>query len=207
MTKSICSLEFDDLCKQLDKFADDTERMLAFTFNAMMQNNGKNLRKSDELAREIEQTAKILTQLVLASTKSTSPGQWEPTIILEVVYNIQQIKYSVEKINNSIQNKIDDSVLFSDKAMTELRDIFGVAADCLHHVHDLMLTKNDVLVEHIVQRTSAYEEVISKYTDEHEDRLVKGICLPRSSLLYLLIVDSLKDILWYAKTMAKKFRE
>jgi len=207
MTKSICSLQFDDMCKQLDKIAYDTERMLTLSFEGLLQHNSKKLKGSEELAREIEQVAKQLTHLVLDSNKEARPGEWEPTIILEVISNIQQIKYSTEKINASIRNKADDGVLFSDKAMTEMKDIFGVTLDCLRHIRDLIQTKNEVLVEHLLQRTSTYEEVLRKYADEHENRLLKGICLPKASLIYLLVVDSLKDILWYVKTIAKKFKD
>ncbi len=207
MTKSICSLEFDGLCRQLDQIADDTERMLVLSFEGLLKHNSEKLKKSDELAREIEQLARQLTQLVLDSTKQEKPGEWEPAIILEVINNILQIKYSVVKINASVRSKNEEGVLFSDRAMTELKDIFGVVIDSLRHIHDLIQTKNNVLVDHLLQRTEAYEEVIRKYTDEHENRLLKGICLPKASLTYLLIVDSLKDILWYVKTIAKKFKD
>ncbi|MFZ5639828.1 MAG: hypothetical protein ACOY4Q_03955 [Bacillota bacterium] len=207
MTKSICSLEFGDLCKKLDRFADDAVRMLALSFDGLLYHNRNKLNESDQVARETEKLAKELTQLVLESNREEKPGEWEPALILAVIHNIQQIKYSVEKINASVHNKINDGVLFSDKAVTELKDVYGVALDCLRHVHDLMQTKNAVLVDHLLQRTEAYGEVIRKYTDEHENRLVRGICLPKASLIYLLIVDSLKDILWNVKTIAKKFKE
>lgn len=207
MTKTICSLEFGDLCKQLDKLVDDTERMLTLSFNGLMQHNRNKLSESDKLAGEIEKLSKHLTQLVLDSNKEAKPGEWEPVIILEVIRNIQQIKYSTEKINISVHSKIGDGILFSDKAVTEMKDIFGVTLDCLRHMHDLMQTKNAVIVDHLLQRTGAYEEVIRNYTDEHENRLVRGICLPKASLMYLLIIDSLKDILWNLKTVAKKFRD
>lgn len=207
MTKSICSLEFDGLCRQLDKITDDTERMLNLSFEGLIHHNRNKIIESDKIAREVEKLAKQLTQLVLDSNRDAKPGEWEPVLILEVIRNIEQIKYSTEKINASINNKISDGIMFSDKAVTEMKDIYGVVLDCLRHVRDLMQTKNSVLVDHLLQRTGAYEEVINRYTDEHENRLVRGICLPKASLIYLLIIDSLKDILWNIRTTARKFKD
>lgn len=207
MTKSICSLESGDLCRQLDKLVDDTELMLTLSFEGLMQHNLNKLTESEKMGRGVEKLSKHLTQLVLDSTKEVKEDEWEPVIILEVIRNLQQIKYNTEKINTSVNNKINDGILFSDKAVTEMKDIYVVTLDCLKQVHDLMQTKNAVIIDYLLQKTATYEEVIRNYTDEHENRLVRGICLPKASLMYLLIIDSLKDILWNIKTIAKKFKE
>lgn len=206
MTRSICSLEFNGICRKLDRIVDDAERMLTLNFEGLMHHNRNKLNESDQLADGIEQLAKQLTQLVLDSNRETTPDEWEPVLILEVIRNIEQIKYSTVKINASVQSKISDGIMLSDKAVTELKDVYGVVMDCLRHMHDLMQTKNSVIVEHLMQRTEAYEEVINKYTDEHQNRLVRGICMPKASLIYLLIIDSLKDILWNIKTTTRKFK-
>lgn len=205
MAKSICSHEFDDVCKALDQLSHDAEKMAAKAFEGLFKHNRKTLNESTAIGSRIEQTTKQLTQMVVAEKESSKTI--DSTTIVEVSNEFQKIKYSFDKLAGSILTKIDEGVLFSDKAVIELKDIFDCVIDELQNAHDLILTKNPVLINYIVEKAEVYDEVTMKYAEEHQDRLIKGICLPKSSLIYLLILESLKDILWYIKGIALVFKK
>ena len=205
MAKSICSHEFDDVCKALDQLSHNTEKMATKAFEGLLKHNRKMLDEAQAIGERVEQESRQLTQMVLAS-KDESKFLDSATIV-EVSSELQKIRYSIDKMVSSIRTKVDEGVLFSDKAILELKDIFAIAIDGLRNVHDLILTKNLVIVNHVVLEVETYDEVAGKYAEEHQDRLIKGICLPKSSLIYLLILESLKDILWYIRTIAIAFKE
>ncbi|MHB9095621.1 MAG: hypothetical protein ACYC21_13210 [Eubacteriales bacterium] len=205
MVKSICSHDFDDICRALDQLSHDTEKMAGKAFEGLLKHNRKTLEEADRLGEKVEQESKQLTQMVISAKEE--PKLLSSTTIVEVSNELQKIRYSVDKMIGSIRSKIDEGVLFSDKAVSELKDIFATVLDGLRNIHDLILTKNPVLVNHIVQKSELYDEVARKYAEEHQDRLIKGICLPKSSLIYLLILESLKDILWYINSIALAFKE
>jgi len=205
MTKAVCVHEFDEVCKHLDRLSHDVEQMTERAFTGLLKHNRKSLDEAAKMSSKIEQDAKQLTQFVL-SPKGESKILPSATII-EVINELQRIKYSLDKIVDNIRAKAEEGVLFSDKALTELTDFFTAAIDSLKHVHDLILTRNPVLVKHIVDKSEKYEVIGREYAEEHQDRLIKGICLPKSSLIYLVILDSLKDVLRYVKFIALAFRE
>ncbi len=206
MAKFVCRHdEFGDICKILDQISHNAEDMAVKAFDGLMRHSRKSLDEAEKIGASIETGAKQLTQLAL-SAKDMEESLDSSTIV-EVCSELKKIKYSLDKIIGSIRTKADEGVLFSDKAMLELKDFFSTAIDGLKHVHDLILTQNPVLISHIIQRAENYEEVARKYAEEHQDRLIRGICLPKSSLVYLLILDSLKDIIWYIKTIALAFKE
>ncbi len=205
MTQSACSFELDGVCKVLHQMSGDTEKMAVKTFEGFLRHNQKLLEEAESMGAELDQKAKQLTQMVL-SAKQESKTLNSATIV-EVSNELQKVKYSLDKIIGSVRTKIDEGVLFSDKAVIELKDFFTAGLDGLRQVQDLILTKNQVLVNYLIQKVEAYEEIGRKYAEEHQDRLIKGVCLPKSSLMYLIILDSLKDILWYLRSAAQAFSE
>ncbi len=205
MTKAICSHQLDDICKVLDQLSHDAEKMAAKAFEGLVKHNRKALEEAEKIGAGIESEAKQLTQTVLSAKEESK--LLHSTTIVEVANELQKIRYSVDKMTGSIRNKIDEGVLFSDKAVVELKDFFNAVLEGLRNIHDLILTRNPVLIKHIIQQVEEFESTARKYAEEHEERLIKGICLPKSSLIYLLILDSLKDILWYIRGVAIAFRE
>lgn len=205
MPKSICPIELDGVCKALDQLSSDTEEMAAKIFEGLLKHNHKILDSADKIGSKIELEAKQLTQMVVSAKEESKI--LDSTTIVQVSNELQKIKYSLDKIVDNVHSKINDGVLFSDKAVLELKDFFNAVVDGIRQVHDLILTKNSVIIDYIVQKVETYEEVGRKYAEEHQERLIKGICLPKSSLIYLIILDSLKDILWYIKSIAVAFKE
>ncbi len=204
MTKSLCTHEFDEVCRLLDGLSHDAGEMTAKAFDGLLRHSRGSLDKAEQIGRDIDSRAKDLTAMVLAAREDSKilPA----ATIVEIVNELEKIKYSLDKIIVNIRNKADEGVLFSDKAMNELKDFFMAAQDGLNTVHDLILTRNPVLINHVIEKAEKYEEIGRKYADEHQERLIKGICLPKSSLIYLLILDGLKDILRFLKTIAVNFR-
>ncbi|PKM81585.1 MAG: hypothetical protein CVU89_08815 [Firmicutes bacterium HGW-Firmicutes-14] len=205
MTKSICSHEFDDVCKILDEISHETEQMTAKAFDGLLRHNRESLSEAEKVGARIEQAAKKLNQAVIAAREESKV--LPSTTIIEVNSELKKIKYSLDKTVEQIRIKADDGLLFSDKALSELKDFFTAALEGLQNVHDLILTKNPVIISHIIERSDKYEAIGRKYAEEHQERLIRGICLPKSSLVYLVILDSLKDILRYLKAIALAFKE
>jgi len=205
MTKSLCTHEFDEVCRLLDRLSHDAGEMTIKAFDGLLRHSRASLEDAEKLGRDIDSMAKEVTVRVLAAKEDSKilPA----ATIVEMVNELEKIKYSLDKIIANIRSKVDEGVLFSDKAMSELKDFFMAAQDGLNTVHDLILTRNPVLISHIIKKAETYEEIGRKYADEHQERLIKGICLPKSSLIYLLILDGLKDILRFLKTIAFSFKE
>ncbi len=205
MTKPKCSLKLDEVCKVLIEVAGETEKMAAKVFEGFLRHNRKILQESETIGAQIEQDVKRLTQMVVAAREESK--LLDSSTVLEVANGLQKIKYSLDKITGHVRAKIEEGVLFSDKAVLELKDFFTAVMDGLGQIGDLVLTGNRVLSDYLLQKVEKYEETGRQYAEEHQDRLIKGICLPKSSLIYLIILDSLKDVLRYLKSIALAFGE
>jgi Na+/phosphate symporter len=179
--------------------------MSEMAFEGLLMHKRRTLEEARKIGVLVVLESKQLMQDVLIGKESSDV--LSTATVVEVTSEIQKIAYSTDKMINNIRKKIEEGVLFSDKAVSELKDIFGAVLNCLKTSHDLFLTQNPVLVEHILRQTEKYDEISRKYAEEHQDRLIRGVCLPKSSLIYLLVLESLKDILWYIRCIAKAFKD
>lgn len=205
MTTDINSYGLDCVCTSLDRFSHETAKMAEIVFEGLLRHNRKTLEQAQKLSDQVALESKQLIHKVLTAEECSNV--LSPTTIVEIATEIQKIAYSTDKMINNVRKKIDEGVLFSDKATLELKDIFGAVLNCLMTSHDVLLTKNPVLVEHILRQTEKYDDITCKYAEEHQDRLIRGVCLPKSSLIYLLLLESLKDILWSIRCIAKAFKK
>lgn len=205
MTKDNCAHELDNVCKILDEMTHEAEVMTSKVFDGMIKHKMKPLDEAEKIGSKIEQEAKKLMQTIL-SAKDQSKNI-DAAAVIEISGELQKIRYSVDKMVGAIRSKIDEGVLFSDRAVLELKEFFSGVIDGLNNVHDLVLTQNQVLAKHIIDKVNLYVEKSHKYAEEHHERMIKGVCLPKSSLIYLVILESLKDIMWYIKGIAQAFQK
>lgn len=161
-----------------------------------------NLDEINEFLKEVKVSWKRLESLrsmILAS------GESPETISFYTAScnNLEKVLFNIEKIAEQSCQKIKEGVFFTDKAATELKKTFTEIETLFPHLSDILLTGNKILLEYLDTKISEIEKVSKKHATEHEERLIKGVCLAKSSSIYLFILDSLQDILYHLKAIAK----
>jgi Na+/phosphate symporter len=85
-------------------------------------------------------------------------------------------------------------ILFSDHALREVNDIFQEAMVLLESLPNLVLTQKKSVAQHIGEQVRSVFKIANGFSEEHEERLIQGVCMPKSSPMYLGILESLKGI-------------
>jgi len=196
------SKNFGNLAKELDQMAHDLEEMLGVTFEGFLRHSRNCLSRAENLGKRIEGEGKVISQRVLAEKVAMGELRDASVVLLGVINHFESMRHHLENVGRVSRNKIDEGVLFSNKAVDELSYLFNSLREFLRHIHDIFLTSNPVLLNYLQEKIKICREEVNKYTTEHEERLIKGICLPKSSSIYLSIMDSLKDILWHMSETA-----
>lgn len=141
-------------------------------------------------------------ELIGLLTRKASASAMDKEAIKPVMAVISQIEMATNGLVNILQGvkrKMDEGVLFSDKGVNEISHLFRETLDILRTAGDVILTKNEVLKKHLADKYISLGQTIDAYSEEHEDRLIKGVCQPKSSSLYLNIVDSLVKVAGHVK--------
>jgi len=67
-----------------------------------------------------------------------------------------------------------------------------------------VLARNVLISRHVEEAQRAVEHMAGTYATRYEDSLVGGLSTPRSSQLYVRMLDAFKVISWHAKEIAKE---
>jgi hypothetical protein len=108
----------------------------------------------------------------------------------------------IEKLSECIDKKNNESMLFSDKAVKETIFLLQRLTEILTPTADIVLARNTFLSMYIEESQATVGKMATEYATLHEERLIKGVCVPVASSLYLTMLESIKSIAWSAKEIA-----
>jgi Na+/phosphate symporter len=127
----------------------------------------------------------------------------ERKVYAEIPKHILGICGHLEILAEMLKKKIDENILFSDRAVTEISFLSQSLLEILNAATDLVLVKNPILVRYVAESETMVEKATIQYATHHEERLIEGLCLPMASSVFLKVLDSLKGIAREAKCIAE----
>jgi len=114
-------------------------------------------------------------------------------VLILVPGRLERVGSLLESILNVSMLKARYGTLVTDSAMSELQQLFGVFTEMLATLRDAVTTCDKQLLDHMVALNAQLAQMILDFADAHEVRLMKGVCSPRASSLYLDILDSMRN--------------
>jgi Na+/phosphate symporter len=113
---------------------------------------------------------------------------------LILIPSFQTIGLALENLISKMETKVELKILFSEKALAEIKELYTILEEQFRNTRDYIATKNPVLKAETKAGWEKIFKTIDEYAVIHQGRLIAGICVPQASYLYLDIVDSIKRI-------------
>ena len=107
---------------------------------------------------------------------------------------LQTIALAIENLMYKMESKLVSNILFSEKALSEIKALFRLMREQFRDTKDYIITRNPALQEAVKMQMDKMFKMIEDLAIVHQNRLITGICMPQASYLYLDITDSLKRI-------------
>jgi Na+/phosphate symporter len=142
-----------------------------------------------KLKEEIKERASFAEKVVAEKDKDTVHKKY-----IGLLVSFQDIVLSFDALINKMKKKIDTNVLFTNKAMTEIKDLFSIVHLQLTDTKDYIATKNQHLKKAIKTSNEKMIELSERYNLVHQQRLITGVCMPKASYFYIDISQSLKRL-------------
>jgi Na+/phosphate symporter len=177
--------------------------MLRIVRDAFVRQDRGALAPASELGREIHRHEKVLTERLVrkgAAWEGAEPDQDK----VFVPMHLERIGDYVEGLIGGVARMITDDVLFTGRATTEISSLMTEAIELLESVQDALRTGNRTLIRHLLADGPEFEAKASECAMFHEQRLIEGVCVPRSSSVYVALIDNLKGIAWHARQIGRK---
>ncbi len=177
-----------ELCRSLSE-------MLEMTFQAFRKSTETSIKETEEIRKEVQKYSSELTRFLVAKSSASTDGkEWVKTYI-SIVSSFDRMGYNIDGILDRLKKKVQEQMLFTDRAVKEINDVFQEAMSLLENLPDLILTQNKFLAQQMGEKGKMILKIADQYSEEHEQRLIEGVCVPKSSPLYLDILFSLKGII------------
>ncbi len=182
----------------------DLSRMLRVAFQEFSNTTDQKIQQAEGMRSEIRHSTAGLTNFIVAKSSSGEMGKEWAKPYLSMASSFDRMTYNIEGIIDQVKRKASEHILFSDRGVKEVNDVFQEAMDLLESLPELINTGNKQLAQHMGERVRAVIKIAIGFSEEHEERLIQGVCLPKSSPIYLGILESLKGIITHVLEVSGK---
>jgi Na+/phosphate symporter len=145
-----------------------------------------------------------LTGFIISKSPSSEKGKDWAKPYLSIASSFDRMTYNIEGILDRLRAKSQNRILFSDQAVKEVNDVFQEAMRLLRSLPDLITSGNKTLAQRIGEEGRSMFKIANGYSEEHEERLIQGICVPKHSPIYLGIIESLKGVMVHTLEVSGK---
>jgi Na+/phosphate symporter len=193
-----------DLEEEIIIMCDSTKKMLEATWYGFRRHDKESLYTAEKIGREIHQKEKELTNSIIAEFSRREEPTKDMGSLGFIPAHLERIGDNIELLIRCIRTMTQEGTLFSERAIKETNTLFGKAIELIECVRDALKTKNKVLIRYVKEEGGKFQDVISEYSLAHQERLIEGVCMSKSSSIYLAILDYLAEIERHLRQIANK---
>jgi hypothetical protein len=184
----------------LHDMINDAEECILLLQNAFIYHNAKLLKECKVKIAEVKKSGVSLNE-GMEQTVCDNPTM-KPYATIPA--HISRIANDIEKLSECVDKKINENILFSDKAVKESIFLMQRINEILKPIADIVLARNKFLSMYIEESQSGVEKMATEYATMHEERLIAGVCVPKSASIYVTMLETIKNIAWHSKEIAVK---
>jgi Na+/phosphate symporter len=178
--------------------------MLELSFQGFRKHSEEALKEVEKVKDEIRKNSSELAHFLILKSSPYEKGKEWAKPYLSMASSFDRMTFNIEGIVDRLKSKVQEHILFSDRAVKEINDVFQEAMDLLESLPDLILTQDKLLAQHIGEQVRSVFKIANGYSEGHEERLIQGVCTPKSSPIYLGILESLKGIIVHTLEVSGK---
>jgi Na+/phosphate symporter len=169
-------------------------KMLELAFQGFRKLTEESLKEVEEAKKEVEQHSTELKNHLISKSSVDEKGKEWVRPYLSIASSFDRMAHNIEGIVDRLRSMVRDHILFSDHALREVNDIFQEAMVLLQSLPNLVLTQKKSVAQRIGEQVRSVFKIVNGFSEDHEERLIQGICMPKSSPMFLGILESLKGI-------------
>src|SRR4030042_5352901 len=183
-----------EAAEKMTRVSQSLSEMLELAFQAFRKPTDETISEAEEEKKEVQQSSAELTRFLIEKSASPEEGKEKVKPFLSVASSFDRMMYNIEGLLNQLRIMVREDITFSDRAVKETNDVFQEAMNLLDNLPNLIQTRNKAEAQQMGEKIRPIFKIANGYSESHEERLMHGICLPKSSPIYLGILESLKGI-------------
>lgn len=190
------SLALGQVTKELVRMGEMVESMLNDVMMSFIQNDLntlKNVYLKEEVVNTLEK--EITKYLVLISQRSLSPIQSKRlTDLMNIVNDIERVGDHAENLAELAEEKINEKLPFSEKALNELKFMFSKVQFSLNKSISALKNRDIKLAREVALKENEIDKIEKELRANHINRLNQGVCYPESGVIFLDLISNLERV-------------
>ncbi len=184
------------------EMCDMARRMLQLTRDIFFQHSRSALEQVGALGRDLHQREKRLTDHVAMQLREYpwSLGTAEHLAFLPAA--LERIGDSVESLARCVNTIHQEGVPFSEQATAEVMGLFSRAAALMDRLATVIRTGERHGLATVREEGEQFQAFSDKAAHGHQERLLRGDCVPRASSFFLAMLDYFREIERYTRRMS-----
>ncbi|MCK5767327.1 MAG: Na/Pi cotransporter family protein, partial [Candidatus Atribacteria bacterium] len=182
--------------KELVRMGEMVQSMLDDVVMSFIQNDInklKNVYLKEDVVNTLEK--EITKYLVLISQQSLSINQSiRLTDLMNIVNDIERVGDHAENMAELTEEKINEKLPFSEKAINEIRNMFSKVQLSLNQSISALSTRDINLAKNVVLKENEIDNLEKELRNHHINRLNQGKCYPESGVIFLDLISNLERI-------------
>lgn len=148
---------------------------------------------NETVINELEK--KITEYLLEVSNTAISPEQSKRVLSLfNTVHDVERIGDHAENLVELAQFKIDNKIIFSNMAISELREIYETVDNSLEKALVALKTEDEEIVKEVDMYERRVDHLRDKFRESHITRLNNNECNINAGVIFLDILTNLERI-------------
>jgi Na+/phosphate symporter len=184
------------------EMANMARQMLRLTRDVFLQHSRLSLDQVGALGRDLHLREKRLTDHVAMQLREYpwSLGTAERLAFMPAA--LERIGDSVESLARCVNTIHREGIPFSERATTEVMGLFSRASSLLDRLTIVIQTGDRTGLETIHEEGLQFQTFSDTAANRHQERLLRGTCVPRASSLFLAMLDYFREIERYIRRMS-----
>jgi len=190
------SLAIIQTTKELIRMGEMVESMLNDVIMSFIQND-LNLLKKVYLKEDVVNTLEkeITKYLILISQRSLSSKQSKRlTDLMNIVNDIERVGDHAENLAELTEEKINEKLPFSEKALNELKFMFSKVQFSLNKSITALKNRDIKLAQEVALNEDEIDKIEKELRHNHIKRLNQGVCYPESGVIFLDLISNLERV-------------
>lgn len=178
--------------------------MVGAARDAFNRHSGTSLEQLKHLHEELAPEIKGLEEELQTLVGKGSGEQRASLIRLQsVLTHVQMMGDNLVELATPIGRKMQEGILFSDKAVSQANQLFDHLTGILRSILDILKTDNDLLKRYVLEEGQRLTQDCNDFATEHEARLIEGVCQPQAAPLFLGLLDGMRTMGQRAANIAR----
>ncbi len=175
--------------------------MLRLTRDTFQKYSAASLQDISDIGRHIHHHEKRLTDHIAMQLREHpfSLGPAEHLAFLPAA--LERIGDSVETLARCIALLHREDISLSEKGHSEIVALFARAIEMVEGVSSALRHGRSETLGQVRGAGAAFQTYCDEISLHHQDRLIRGVCKPRASSVFLSMLDSFREIERYVQRM------